>query len=129
MGIASNNDMVRWEDDVRQAGNSGILFEQPPWADDSFYTDDDDEYEDEDDGPGTESFEGNSHDDTDDSEDDESDQGAVPRLKMDPALTRWKATHSIDFARVVFINIPSPLLLYLVLHSPPVDLPFLLHFC
>jgi hypothetical protein len=86
MGIASSNDMVRWEDDVRQAGNSGILFEQPPWADDHFYTDDDDdEYEDEDDDPGMESFEPN--DGTDDSEDDDS-TGAAPRWKMDPAMTR-----------------------------------------
>jgi hypothetical protein len=86
MGIASSNDMVRWEDDVRQAGNSGILFEQPPWADDHFYTDDDDDdYEDEDDDPGMESFEPN--DDTDDSEDDDA-TGAAPRWKMDHAMTR-----------------------------------------
>ncbi|ORZ24297.1 hypothetical protein BCR42DRAFT_446262 [Absidia repens] len=43
----SNDDMVRWEDEVRQAGGSGIFFEQPPWEDDSFYDDDDsDAYED-----------------------------------------------------------------------------------
>ncbi|KAI8332918.1 hypothetical protein BC941DRAFT_516672 [Chlamydoabsidia padenii] len=65
---ASVDNMVRWEDDVRQAGNSGILFDQPSWENDAFDTDEDDsnDYEDYDDSDdedlGTESIDYSHHD-------------------------------------------------------------------
>ncbi|SAM07953.1 hypothetical protein [Absidia glauca] len=88
--LPTRDGMLQWEDDVRQASSSGILFEQPPWADDSFYEDDDDSdgYEDYDseDEEGMETF--RYHDDDDDDDAITSERSHEHRWKMGAAVAR-----------------------------------------
>ncbi|KAI8334671.1 armadillo-type protein [Chlamydoabsidia padenii] len=98
--LPTRDGMLQWEDEVRQASSSGILFEQPPWADDSFYEDDDDSdnYEDYESEEEMEPFhyyddEDVNHNDHDDDDDDD-DLGITSvrdhehRWKMGAAVAR-----------------------------------------
>ncbi|ORZ14062.1 armadillo-type protein [Absidia repens] len=87
-----NDSTLQWQEDARHPGNSGILFEQPPWEDEIDDAFDDDDYEDydsiDDQEMAMDTF--YDHDDTDDDDLEmvSSQQPAGRRWKMAPAMSR-----------------------------------------